>query len=126
MIALAADAGVALLSDVAPGFAMRMVSPKLFAVLVAAAGANCIIQSLATLLRSFQREPFLVQSLVVASLTLVFAALTAPRWGNAGAAFSYLAATAGIGLPFALSTFKRSRRGYLTVDTREARVSEAG
>ena len=115
VIALAADAGAALLTFVAPRLAVRMISPELFAVLVLAAGANFIVQSLATLLRSFKREPFLVQSLVVASFTLVLAMLAAPRWGDAGVTFSYLAATAGIGLPSALAIFAHSRRRYLTM-----------
>ena len=115
VIALAADAGAALLTVVAPRLAVRMISPELFAVLVLAAGANFIVQSLATLLRSFKREPFLVQSLVVASFTLVLAMLAAPRWGDAGVTFSYLAATAGIGLPSALAIFAHSRRRYLTM-----------
>jgi hypothetical protein len=44
---------------------------------------------------------------------LLLAALTAPRWGNAGAAFSYLAATGGVALPSAVAIFTRARRGYL-------------
>jgi hypothetical protein len=112
IIALASDAGAALLTVVAPRLAARMISPELFAVLVLAAGANFIVQSLATLLRSFKREPFLVQSLVVASFTLV---LAVPRWGDAGVTLSYLAATAGIGLPSALTIFAHSRRRYLAM-----------
>jgi hypothetical protein len=115
MIALAADAGAALLAVVAPRLSARMVSPQLFAVLVLAAGANCVVQSLATLLRSFKREPFLMQSLVVASLALMLAALTAPRWGNTGVTFSYLFVMAGIALPSALTTFARARRSYLAI-----------
>jgi hypothetical protein len=103
-----------------------MVSPRLFAVLVLAAGANCVVQSLATLLRSFKREPFLVQSLVVASLALALAALTAPRWGNAGVTFGYLAAMAGIGLPSAWMIFARARRGYLAVGALAECGEEAG
>ena len=117
-IALAVCAGAALLPLLAPRLAARLVSPPVFAVLVMAAGANCAIQSLATLLRSFKTEPFLVQSLIVAALTLAFAALTAPRWGNTGAALSYLAATAFVGLPLALAIFLRTRRGYLTTGPR--------
>jgi O-antigen/teichoic acid export membrane protein len=71
------------------------------------------VQSLATLLRSFKREPFLRQSLVVASATLILAALTARRFGTTGVTVSYLAATAGLGLPSALTIFARTRRGYL-------------
>jgi hypothetical protein len=126
MIAITADALAALLAVVAPRLAARMVSPQLFAVLVLAAGANCVVQSLAMLLRSFKREPFLRQSLAVASLTLVLAALTAPRWGTVGVTFSYLIATAGIGLPFALTIFARARRGYLAIGPLVMSGSEAG
>jgi hypothetical protein len=115
MIALAAGLGALLLTVAAPRLAERMVSPQLFAVLLVAAGANCVVQSLGTLLRSFKREPFLGQSLAVASLTLLLAALTAPRWGTTGVTLSYLAATAGIALPSALRIFTRARRGYLAV-----------
>jgi O-antigen/teichoic acid export membrane protein len=92
-----------------------MVPPQLFALLVLAAGASCVVQCLATLLRSFKREPFLVQSMVVASLTLLLAVFAAPRWGNAGVTLGYLAVSAGIGLPFALMTFARARRRYLSI-----------
>ena len=126
VIALAACWLCALLPALAPRLAARMVSPQLFAVLVVAAGANCIVQSLAMLLRSFKNEPFLAQSLVVALLTLLLAALTAPRWGNTGAAFSYLVATAIIGLPFAWGIFARARRGYLAVSKQAAVGNEAG
>jgi ABC-type multidrug transport system fused ATPase/permease subunit len=117
MMALSSCGVVAVLPAVAPRLASRMVAPQLFAVLVMAAGANCAVQSLATLLRSFKSEPFLVQSLAVASLTLVFAGATAGRWGNVGAALSYLFATAVIGLPFAWVIFVRARRIYLTIPT---------
>jgi hypothetical protein len=116
-IALGACGVAVLLSAKAPQLAARMVSPQLFAVLVVAAGANCVVQNLGTLLRCFKREPFLIQSLVVASLTLTVATLTAARWGNAGAALSYLAATAGVGLPVAWVIFCRERRGYRTIVT---------
>jgi hypothetical protein len=125
VIALAADGGAALLTVVAPRLAARMVSPQLFALLVLAAGAGCVVQSLATLLRSFKREPFLWQSLAVASLTLLLAALTAGRWGNAGVTYGYLTATAGIGLPSALTIFARARRRYLVMSPLAVSGSEA-
>ena len=113
LLALAACCVVWLFPSVAPQLAARIVAPQLFGVLVLGAGANCVVQSLATLLRSFKSEPFLVQSLAVAALTLALSALTAARWGNAGAALSYLLATGVLGLPFAGSIFVRARRGYL-------------
>jgi hypothetical protein len=115
LIALAADAGAALLSADVPRLAARMVSPQLFALLVLAAGANCVVQSLATLLRAFKREPFLVQSLVVASVTLLLTFFTAPRWGNTGVTFGYLVASACVGLPSAWIIFARARRSYLSL-----------
>jgi len=125
IIALAADAAAALLTVVAPKLAARMVSPQLFAVLMLAAGANCVVQSLATLLRSFKREPFLWQSLAVASLSLLLAVIAAPRWGNAGVALGYLAVSAGIGLPSALTIFLRARRRYLSIGSMAVSGGEA-
>ncbi|HTW80091.1 MAG TPA: hypothetical protein VME23_11150 [Terracidiphilus sp.] len=118
LIALCACVGAALLPAIAPRLAARMVSPRLFAVLVVAAGAKSVVESLATLLRSFKREPFLLQSLAVAALTLALAALVAPRWGDAGVTFSYLGVTAGVALPSALTIFERARRGYLSMAPR--------
>lgn len=116
-ISLAACGMSALLPGVAPHLARRMVPPELFALLVLSAGANCVVQSMAILLRSFKSEPFLLQSLVVALLTITLAALTASRWGNAGVAFTNLVATAGIGFPIALSIYLRARRGYLAMNS---------
>lgn len=112
-IALAACGAAAILPYVAPHLAHRMVSPVLFSLLVLGAGAMCVVQSLGTLLRSFKSEPFLVQSLVVAFFTLTLAALTARQWGNTGVSISYLAVSAGVALPSAISIFLRARRGYL-------------
>jgi O-antigen/teichoic acid export membrane protein len=114
-----------MLSVVAPRLATRMVSPQLFAVLVLAAGANCVVQSLGTLLRSFKREPFLVQSMAVAALTLLLAVLTAPRWGNTGVTLGYLAVSVGIGLPSALAIFFRARREYLAASPLTVSEGEA-
>jgi hypothetical protein len=113
-MALSACGVAVLLPALAPRLAARMVVPQLFAVLVLAAGSNCVVQSMAILLRSFKCEPFLMQSIVVAAITLVFAAITAARWGNAGATFSYFFATSVIGMPYAGAIFVRARRGYLS------------
>ncbi len=125
LLAVAAVAAAVLLSALAPRVAVRMVSPQLFALLVVAAGANCAVQCLAALLRCFKREPFLMQSVLVAALTLILATLSAPHWGSAGAALSYLAATAVVGLPIAWTVFARLRCGYLSMETLPALESEA-
>jgi len=123
-IAVLACVVAALLPGLAPRLASRMVSPLLFAILVLAAGANCVVQSLGTLLRSFKREPFLGQSLAVAALTLLLVSMTASRLGIAGAAISYLTATGFVGLPAALFIYARARRQYLAPQT--ASPSKAG
>jgi hypothetical protein len=105
--------GVAILPAIAPRIAVRIVSPILFAVLMVSAAASCMIQSFAIFLRSFQNEPFLIQSLVIASLTLGLSLFTVARWGNGGVTFSCLIAMAGWGLPSAWIIFARTRRRYL-------------
>jgi hypothetical protein len=114
MMALCACGVAAMLPALAPQLVARLVMPQLFAVLVLAAGSNCVVQCMAILLRSFKCEPFLMQSIVVASLTLVFSALTVTIWGNVGATFSYFFATSIIGMPYAGAIFVRARREYLS------------
>lgn len=126
ILAVCACGMVLLLPTLAPRLATRIVSLQLFAVLVLVAGANLMVQSLALLLRSFKSEPFLVLSLVVAALTLLLAALTASRWGNAGVILSYLAATGGIALPSAWTIFTRARRAYLNAVSFAECGGEAG
>ena len=101
---------VALLPSAAPRLAVRMLPAGLFGLMVLGAAANHVVQSLGILLRCFKQEPFVGQSIVVALLTLVLAGITAPRWGNAGAASSYLAIAAGVALPSAVSIYPRSPR----------------
>jgi hypothetical protein len=105
---------VALLAAYFPALAGRMLPLQGFIFLVAAAGANTAVQNLATLLRSFKREPFLAQSLAVAVCTIGLALLTTRNWGAVGAEWSYLIAAAGIALPSALRIYLRACRSYLS------------
>jgi hypothetical protein len=114
-IALLAFIAVGLLPAAAPRLAARMVPVWLFALLVMGAAANHLTQNLAILLRSFKQEPFLGQSLVVAALNLGLAAVAIPKFGELGAALSYLLATGAAGLPLAWIVYRRARRGYLNV-----------
>ena len=116
-IAIFSIAAVALLPAVAPRLAQRMVSAWLFAALVLGAAAGHMSQCMATLIRCFKQEPFLVQSLLVAASTLMLAAISLPRLGNAGAALSYLFATGAVGLPLSLLIFVRTRRRCMTADS---------
>jgi O-antigen/teichoic acid export membrane protein len=113
LIAVCALAVVALLPAAAPRLAVRMVPVSLFALLVLGAAANHITQNLAVLLRSFKQEPFLGQSLVVASLNILLAAAAIPKLGALGAALSYLLATGAAGLPLAWLIYRRARRSFM-------------
>ncbi|HVZ82154.1 MAG TPA: hypothetical protein VG893_00665 [Terracidiphilus sp.] len=112
--------GAAALPAFAPHLAARMLPAHLLAVLALGAGANCAVQCMATLLRSFKREPFLVLSLAAAAVTLSLGSLAATRWGTAGAVFSYLTAMGGVALPSAWTILRRERRSYL------ARIAATG
>jgi hypothetical protein len=113
VIGICACAGAASLPFTFPRIATRMVAPRLFAALVLAAGINCAVQNMATLLRCFKREPFLWQSLAVSAMTVLLVSLSAPRWGNVGVVTAYLGVSAGIGLPMAAMIFLSRRRAYL-------------
>jgi hypothetical protein len=114
-IALSAITVALLIPAFAPSMAARMLSPGLFVLLVLGAGANCATQNMATLLRSFKREPFMFQSVAVALFTIALAVIAAPRWGSTATVFIYLAGAAGIALPSAWLVFVRARHRYLAI-----------
>jgi hypothetical protein len=126
VLALTACFLVDVLPFLSSRLASRLISPTLFALLLVASGANFLVQSVAILLRSFKSEPFLIQSLLVGAMTLALAALTAGRWGNRGAVFSYLISTALVGLPIAMVIFFRARRRYLNSDAIPAGAGNVG
>ncbi len=99
--------------------AARLVSPQIFFVLVLAAGANCIIQSLATLLRSFKKGtiPHSVADCVLAHFVAGRASLPAAGVAQArpSAIFPRRRASRG---PSALAIFARARRNYLARNLR--------
>jgi hypothetical protein len=103
---LACEAGIVALHFLFPRLAARMLSPWVFALLILASVGSFAVQSMAIYLRSFKREPFLVQSLVVAALTILFSLLTVRAWGSAGLAFSYLLCSGIIGVTLATKTFR--------------------
>lgn len=105
-MAVACEAGVIGLHYVLPRLADRMVAPWIFALLILATGGRFAAQTMAIYLRSFKREPFLVQSIVVAALTLLFALAVVRAWGNTGLAFVYLLCTGVIGAALAVRTFR--------------------
>ena len=99
---------VMLLHQRFPKLAERVVSPHLFALLLVACVSAFIVQSMGIYLRSSKREPFLVQSLIVAMLTLVLAGLLCKPWGVDGATFSYFLSTGVVGGALGCVIFSRS------------------
>lgn len=72
-----------------PALALRTLPPSVFAFLLAAIFLNHILYSEAIYLRAHKREPFLVLSIVVATLTAASTLLTGRWWGAAGVTIGY-------------------------------------
>ena len=104
-ISAACEAGVVALHYLMPHLAARMVSPTLFTILLLATLGSFLVQSMGIYLRSFKREPFLMQSVVVAVLTVLLSLSTVKAWGTAGVGASYLLCTGVIGLALGAATF---------------------
>ncbi len=105
-MSLACEGGVVGLHYFVPRLAERMVAPWIFALLIVATGGRFAAQSMAIYLRSFKREPFLMQSTVVAALTLLFSLAVVRAWGSTGLAFVYVFCTGIVGTALAVKTFR--------------------
>ena len=91
-------AGVLILHRSFPHLAQRIVPPSTFLLLLLATLGTAIVQSQAIYLRSFKREPFLEQSMVIAILTLAFCFLTVRRMGPMGISLGYLICAGAVGV----------------------------
>jgi len=89
-----------------PGLSAWMVSPKIFVLLLLTAVSGFVVQSMAIYLRSFKREPFLVQSVVIAALSVLLSLLTVKAFGTTGIALSYFLCTGIVGLILAVTIFR--------------------
>ncbi len=105
VMSVVCEAAVVGLHHFLPSLAGRLVAPWVFALLILATGGRFATQTMAIYLRSFKREPFLVQSIVVAALTLLFSIVVVRAWGSAGIAFVFLLCTGIIGAALAVRTF---------------------
>jgi FtsH-binding integral membrane protein len=81
--------------------------------LLFAAASSFAVQSMAIYLRSFKREPYLIQSMAVAVLTVVGILLTASRWGSLAIAIIYFAVSGVAGLLWAITIFHAQRKLHL-------------
>src|SRR5216683_5761380 len=109
-MAAACELAVVLLHYMLPRLAARMVSPQIFLLLLLACVSGFIVQSMAIYLRSFKREPFLIQSIVIAALSILLSLLTVRAFGTTGIALSYFLCTGIVGMIFG-ATILRSWHG---------------
>jgi hypothetical protein len=109
-------AAVLAAQHLAPAIARRMEPPRIFAFLLFAAVGSFVVQSLAVYLRSFQREPYLTQSIVVSVITLTATLRLAPRWGSTGVALVYFTCSGLLGLIWAIQIFYAQKRSRLSGD----------
>ncbi len=89
--------------------AARMVQPSLFVFLLLTALGTLAVQSQAIYLRAHKREPFLLQSIVVALLSIAGIYLLVPRFGVSGGVATYFLSTGVVGLILATTIFQRWR-----------------
>src|SRR5712691_8832200 len=123
-MAAACELAVVSLHYTLPRLAARMASPQIFLLLLLTCVSAFIVQSMAIYLRSFKREPFLVQSIVVAVSTVILALLAAKIWSVVGVALSYFACTGVIGLVYGIVVFRHTPYGKSDMpDTRRYRRS---
>lgn len=93
-----------------PHLASRMLSLPIFATLLLAVFFNHILNSEAVYLRAHKREPLLVLSIVVSTLTAASTLLAGRRWGAAGVTVGYLITGSIIYVVGGTLIFIRSRK----------------
>jgi len=119
-MAAACELAVVSLHYMLPRLAARMASPQIFLLLLLTCVSAFVVQSMAIYLRSFKREPFLIQSIVIAALSILLSLLTVRAFGTTGIALSYFLCTGIVGMIFG-ATILRSWHG-----TAEARFLVGG
>lgn len=93
-----------------PRIAARMETPPIFVLLLFTAIGSFVMQSMAVYLRSFKREPYLVQSIAICAITLIGALLMAPRWGSTAVAIIYFTANGVVSPLWAIAIFHAQRK----------------
>lgn len=114
LLSLACFAAVLVVRHNFPKIGMRMETPSIFVLLLLTAISSFVVQSTAIYLRSFKREPYLVQSMAVSGLTLAGVLLVAPYGGSAAVAIVYFILSGVMALLWALAIFWRFRNAQHT------------
>lgn len=98
LMCLGCMGGLIILERYFPHMAARIVSPLAFAIILLGTIGTVYVQAVAIYLRSFKREPLLLQSVLVASLTLLMCRLTVRGMGSMGISLSYFLGMGVIGM----------------------------
>jgi hypothetical protein len=110
--ALAVLTGVLILDRFLPRLSMRFVSWPIFLLLLATALATHIVQSQALYLRAHKCEPFLLQSILIATATGSSVALLAKTWGTLGVSLAYFFVMGICGVISATIIFQSKRKQW--------------
>ncbi len=112
MGAFALFMGALFISYYLPTLSHRIVSWPVFLLLLLTALGNHVVQSEALYLRAHKCEPFLVQSIVIASLIAGSIFLLAKPWGTLGVALAFFIILGVLGVISATVIFQKKRREW--------------
>ena len=104
--------GLSVLGIVAPKLSARMIPLPLFALLAITVICSHVVQSEALYLRAHKKEPFLIQSVMLALLVTGGAFLLAPHFGVAGVTWTYFLCMGLISLTSGTLIFRNKRREW--------------
>ncbi|MGD0894280.1 MAG: glycosyltransferase, partial [Terracidiphilus sp.] len=131
-LALFACGALALLSIVIalphtfPRIGERIAAWPIFLLLLLTAASSHIVQSEALYLRAHQVEPFLLQSIVIASATAGLVLVTSRPYGTLGVSLSYFIVLGVAGLISASMIFTHMRRRWAVLGGKHCRPADCG
>jgi hypothetical protein len=110
ILAAICEAATVALQYWSPQLSARLVSPTIFLLLLLTAISGFVVQSMAIYLRSFKREPFLAQSIIIAALSVLLSLLGVRAFGMPGIAMSYFLCTGIVGMISGTTIFRSSNK----------------
>lgn len=112
LTAIALFAGLVAAERFFPALALRILRPPVFALLLLTALGSHVVQSEALYLRAHKCEPFLIQSVLLAILSVASTILCARLWGASAVAVGYFACLGVLGVTSGTYIFQKKRRAW--------------
>ncbi|MGD0417765.1 MAG: hypothetical protein ABSA80_20585 [Terriglobales bacterium] len=112
LLAISLFTGLVAAQHFFPALALRILRPPVFALLLLTALGSHIVQSEALYLRAHKCEPFLIQSVVLAMVSVASTILCARLWGAPAVVVGYFACMGVLGVTSATYIFQRKRRAW--------------